>query len=243
MAYGTIIPKKREINQGKQHQDRYRKIPVPASLSYVVRKAMDKITAILLFAFTCLLLMGGCASENPPPPIPLEVFTPTADQGGQIPAEVAQKASSAHGGSMTGTAETGALSTAAGGNISVVLGPINAEQLDNVEDGAPDAGQGLRETISQKLTAANEITLFDAPEERFINDSPRPDLARKGVKFVVKGVVSSSTVSEEITVFLRAVNTSSGKVALVASARHASRSQAAIEAAERLLQKLKGTEQ
>jgi hypothetical protein len=128
------------------------------------------------------------------------------------------------------------------GRITVVLGPVNAEQLEQAGVDGIDAGQSIRETISQRLTAENSVTLFDAPQERFIDDSPRPDLARRGVRFVVKGVVSSSTVSREITVFLRAVNTASGKVAMVASARDASRNQAAVEAADRLIRKLTGTQ-
>jgi hypothetical protein len=206
---------------------------------------MHKMTAILVLGLACLLLTAGCASRKPISPGPAEVFSPTTDQGGQIPAEVVAQAAGDHGGSMTalaGPAEEGERTSPARAGITVVLGPINAEQLDRVEAGAPDAGQSIREIISQQLTAGKTLTLFDAPEERFIDDSPRPDLARKGVRFVVKGVVSSSTVSQEITVFLRAVDTSSGKVALVASSRNSSRNQAAIDAAERLLQKLKGSQ-
>jgi len=203
---------------------------------------MKPIPLRLLIFLACMLILGACAAQNASPPPPPEVFTPTDEQGGQIPADIVQQASRKHGGSMTGAAESASPGNGpeGAGRLTVVLGPVNAEQLEKVETGTSDAGQSIRETISQALTAGNAVTLFDAPEERFINDSPRPDLARKGVGFVIKGVVSSSTVSKEITVFLRAVNTSSGKVAMVASARHESRNRAAADATERLLQKLKG---
>jgi hypothetical protein len=202
---------------------------------------MKPIPFRLFIYLVCVLTLGACAAQNASPPPPPEVFSPTDEQGGQIPADIVQEASRMHSGSMTGAATPENGATGPGpGRLSVVLGPINAEQLEEVETGTSDAGQTIRETISQALTMGNSITLFDAPEERFINDSPRPDLARKGVGFVIKGVVSSSTVSKEITVFLRAVDTSSGKVAMVASARHESRNRAAADATERLLQKLKG---
>lgn len=136
-----------------------------------------------------------------------------------------------------------AMTTASGSALTVVLGPINAERLEKANQGVSDAGQSIREMISQKLTSNSEVTLYDAPKERFINDSPRPDLARKGVRFVIKGVVSSSTVSDDITVFLRAVNTATGKVAMVASARNTSIDQAVDDSAARLLKKLTGNEQ
>jgi hypothetical protein len=191
----------------------------------------------------CIILLTGCATRDSSPPESPEVFAPASEQGGQIPADIVQQASMRHGGSMTESVDSaGQVSPQDDGRITVVLGPVNAEQLEQAGVDGIDAGQSIRETISQRLTAENSVTLFDAPQERFIDDSPRPDLARRGVRFVVKGVVSSSTVSREITVFLRAVNTASGKVAMVASARDASRNQAAVEAADRLIKKLTGTQ-
>ena len=209
---------------------------------------MHALISKLVLTMACLLLIAACAT--PSDPEPPEIFTTTTDQGGQIPEAVARKAATDHGGSMPGVAP-GATTTGvqSGGTaavvqgLTVVLGPVNAEGLDQVVSGTADAGQSIREIISQTLTTGESVVLFDAPEERFIDDSPRPDLARRGVRFVVKGVVSSSAVSKEITVFLRAVNTATGKVAMVASARHASRNQAAVDAADRLRQKLKGSDQ
>ncbi|MCB2181529.1 MAG: hypothetical protein KQH63_05860 [Desulfobulbaceae bacterium] len=208
---------------------------------------MKQFTKHLFFVLLISAFFCGCAHEeaalDTPPP---DVFTPTSDQGGQLPEDVLRQASENHGGSMIpagGDNMAGGGMTAQGGTMAgttVVLGPVNAERVIDAEEVSADAGQSIREIISQKLTSNSDITLFDAPEERFIDDSPRPDLARKGVKFVLKGVASSSSDSGETTVFLRAVNTMTGKVAMVSSARHQSRDQAAAQAAEHLLQKITG---
>lgn len=178
-------------------------------------------------------------------------ITDAAGQGGQLPVEVVQQASDEHGGSMvsasakpsaTGGAVMPGPTLPAGKSVTLVLGPVDAERLEGTQAGSKDAGQGIREIISQRLTASGRITLLDAPEERFIDDSPRPDLARKGIQYVVKGIASFNTDSSEVTVFLRAVETMSGKVVMVASARDRSRDSAAAEASDRLLNKMIGTE-
>jgi hypothetical protein len=178
-------------------------------------------------------------------------ITDAVGQGGQLPVEVVQQASDEHGGSMVsasakpsaagGAVMPGPTLPAAGKSVTLVLGPVDAERLEGTQAGSKDAGQGIREVISQRLTASGRITLFDAPEERFIDDSPRPDLARRGVQYVVKGIASFNADSSEVTVFLRAVETMSGKVVMVASARDRSRDSAAAEASDRLLNKMIGT--
>ncbi|WP_022668974.1 hypothetical protein [Desulfospira joergensenii] len=211
---------------------------------------MLKCVNQFLFCLGVIFVLSGCTPKDvtlqEKKSQPVGSISETArDQGGQIPEKIAVQASESHGGSMI------ASKVANGGDktepqtmgpegITMILGPINAERLVNNKGVSVDAGQSIRETISQKLTGSKEISLFDAPEERFIDDSPRPDLSRRGVKFVVKGVASTGSDSNETTVFLRAVDTMTGKVAMVASARHESQNQAAEEAAQRLLTKITG---
>ncbi len=212
------------------------------------------------------LFLTGCVPESPPvndmiEPKPIGYISDSTDQqGGQLPENVVRKASEIHEGSMlpsqsqmnaqksavevetqTSIQATTIVSDTASG-ITMILGPVNAQRVINEEEVSSDAGQSIREVISQVLTSSSDITLFDAPEERLVDDSPRPDLARKGVKFVIKGVASTSRDSGETTVFLRAVNTMTGKVAMVASARDKSRNQAAEQTARNLLQKITGAQ-
>ncbi len=224
------------------------------------------LSSLVLFGFILLTacFLTGCAQKSSPvddknitKPKPVGYISDNAEQqGGQLPESIVRQASKIHEGSMipsqsqTDMQETSvnaAISTSgetiassATSGITMILGPVNAERVVNEEEVSSDAGQSIREIISQILTSGSEISLFDAPEERFIDDSPRPDLARKGVKFVVKGVASTSRSSGETTVFLRAVNTMTGKIAMVASARDTSRNQAAEQAARNLVQKITG---
>ncbi len=211
---------------------------------------MEQLIKQFFVSLLLVALLGGCAHDpeeavlEPPPP---DVFTSSTNQGGQLPEDVVRQASEVHEGSMisnNGEKDMVTVGDSSQGTIvagmTVVLGPVNAARIVNAKEFSADAGQSIREVISQTLTSNSDITLLDAPEERFNNDSPRPDLSRKGIKFVFKGVASSSASSGEITVFLRAVDTMTGKVAMVASARHQSQDQAAAQAAERLLQKITG---
>lgn len=218
-------------------------------------KSLYQIVVFVSF----LSLFFGCPAKTAPPqgeiqdPPPVGSISGTAaGQGGQIPGEIVSQASEVHGGSMIaaqssqgsglGNGQVSGEQAGNAGTITMILGPVNAERVVNSKDVSGDAGQSIRETISQKLTASKEVSLFDAPEERFIDDSPRLDLSRRGVKFVIKGVASTGSDSGETTVFLRAVDTMTGKVAMVASARHPSRNQAAADAAQRLLKKITGGE-
>lgn len=187
---------------------------------------------------------SGCGRNKPAPRIAPPSFPPLEEEG-QIPEKVLRDAAARHGGAMAPqlggvTAQTASGQTAAvgSGGLAVVLGPIAAEtEAEAMRDDA-DAGSSIREVIAQGLTANREVTLVDAPEERFVDDSPRPDLARQGIRYVVKGVVSRSGSSGQVTVFLRAVETSNGEVAMVASGRSAKVHEAAGEAVGRLLKKL-----
>ncbi len=200
-----------------------------------------------------LILMPGCQFiDNPtPPPPPAEkpvgshpkLFQPVGDDS-QIPDAKLRETSLRYGGALNSVVTPPNLdqqSLAAPAEIdgssqlSLVLGPLTNE---NAGTGDFNASQSLRETIAHEFTANHDLTLVDAPEERYKNDSPRPDLASRGIRYVVKGVVSFSEKSGKTTVFLRAVYTVNGKVKAVASGRHQEARQAAGEAARTLLHKL-----
>lgn len=193
-------------------------------------KSLFLIVVFLFFVFGCTHKSGISSTE--------EIVQSQRDPG-QIPVEVLREVSTRYEGSMD--LGTEAQSTGGGKTINVILGPVN---LENFETPPPppavDAGQRIREVIAQKITARQGIGLVDAPKERFINDSPRPDLARRGIKYVVKGVASFNEGSGKTTVFLRLVNTSTGKVVMVASGRSKNQDEAASMAAEHLLNKLGG---
>ena len=196
-----------------------------------------------------LIILAGCQSVEPPPPAekPSEsypkFFQPVGEDS-QIPKQKLQETSQRYGGalnsvvappnldqqSLTAPPETGMPT-----QLSLVLGPLTNE---NMGSDNPNANQSLRETIAHEFTANHDLILVDAPEERYKNDSPRPDLASRGIRYVVKGVVSHSQKSGNTTVFLRAVYTINGKVKAVASGRHQEDNQAAGEAARSLLKKL-----
>jgi len=195
-------------------------------------------TIIMMLLAAVLVVITGCASVEEEPVAGPKVFVPVSDEG-QLPEKVAQDASSRYEGSMDAASGSSAITGQASG-LSVVLGPINSENVGASVGTNGDAGQRIREVIAQRITAQSGITLVDAPEERFADDSPRPDLARKGIKLVVKGVASYNEKAGQTTVFLRAVKTSTGKVSAVASGRAVSADEAAGQAATRLVEKLKG---
>lgn len=220
---------------------------------------MKALTSVLK-AFLCLgtlsmlISFGGCAhqepaSEPPPPPSPPlpKAFRQVPDDT-QLSDTQLKEASIRYGGSMNAVVEPPNLDRASiqhsestdpamPDQPSLVLGPISSESPSGQSDGA-DAGQTLRETITQVLARDNSVIVVDAPEERYKNDSPRPDLAARGIRYVVKGVLSFSKDSGQNTVFLRAVHTSTGKIKAVASARDPEVIRAASQAATIMLERL-----
>ncbi len=196
---------------------------------------------------------GACQLyEPPPPPPPTQVLEPPAKvfepatEDSQLPETKLKAASQRYGGALDAgggpapglagqTSRVQAPPAGQDGRRSLVLGPVVNE---NGGSGNMNAGQSLREAIARELTTTRDIQLIDAPEERYKNDSPRPDLARRGIRYVIKGVANLSPKSGQTTVFLRAVNTGSGEVEAVASGRRSDPNQAAADAARGLLKKL-----
>ena len=116
---------------------------------------------------------------------------------------------------------------------AVVLGALTTRSDDT--DVRP-----VRETIAERISSSGKLRLVDAPEEEFAKNTPRPDLARRGIKFIVKGAVTYGKASGQTTVFLRVVDTSTGHVAVVASGREADPAKAGRAAATTMLEKLGG---
>ncbi len=123
--------------------------------------------------------------------------------------------------------------------LKVVLGPVILEKSDSRGSDISDAGNRIREIISQGIATIENLSLLDSPEDRFNIDSPRPDLARKGVRLVIKGVSSVKQNGGLYKVFLRAVDTASGKVSIIVSGSHKDPDIAAEQASKRLVKKLK----
>lgn len=208
-----------------------------------------------LSTFTILLglipLFFGCApprhSDDPGGNVitrtpPSKHYEPAREEG-ELPYPVLQSSSKRYGGALQDQGADDAPPAAAPGSavaevprLSVVLGPVTAD--NETEDGEGDAGRRIREVISEQLSMMQGLTLIDAPEERYNNDSPRPDLMAKGIRFVIKGTSSFNPESNSTTVFLRIVETRSGKVFGVASGRGASQDEAAGETTRRLIRKL-----
>lgn len=213
--------------------------------------------SILIVCVALLWIITGCST--PPPkeqPTPRKYFEPAPDTS-QLPERTLQKASTRYHGSFgsesvapdlggenkSGTPESAKDIKSAPippNRLSAVLGPINAEGIEVQGSKGNDAGQMIREAIAQELTLEKKLVLIDAPQERFKNDSPRPDLASRGIRYVIKGVATYNKQSGYTTVFLRAVRTSNGKVKAVASARNKNKQQAAAQAARILLERLEG---
>ena len=198
---------------------------------------MSRLLIILVICFTALA--AGCYNKPlPPPDRVVSEPLPTLPQEGQIPEQTLQDASARYGGSMT-SQNANTPNTPYGQINGVVLGPIDLQD-PAYGPNSTDAGNRIRSVVAQTLAQDPEMSLVDAPKERFLNDSPRPDLWNKGVVMVVKGTMSFNKASHTATVFLRAVNTQSGKVMAVGSGRSADPDKAATQAAGRLLNKLKG---
>jgi hypothetical protein len=187
----------------------------------------------ILWSFVAgMLILAGCAPE-PPRYVSLQSQElPPQEREGQIPAKVLEDASQRYSGAMK--ADEIAPETAAQG-IQIIIGPIQFERMTDEGPTSADAGQEVREILTQEMTRNQRITLVDAPEERLIDDAPRPDLANRGIQYVLKGTASASRASGKISVFLRMVATSSGEVAYVASGQSMQVNEAVMQAAQRLM--------
>ena len=192
-----------------------------------------------LFVFCGFVLLIGCVSSPEKPVTASKKFVPVG-QGGQLPEEVVREASARYEGSMDRAPATAAAPGSQESGLSAVLGPINLEKLEDSPKEVHDAGQRIRGVIARQITAHGWITLIDAPKERFIDDSPRPDLARRGIKYVIKGIASYSKNSGNTTVFLHVVDTGTGKVTMVGSGRAKTSDDAATQATKRILKKMEG---
>ncbi len=197
-----------------------------------------------LLAAVCLtaLLAVGCAKKpyNLPPPV-----APLPERG-QIPADRLAQAARDHGGSFRGAGSEPVRSAAlrqpatasprASHDLLVVLGPVQAESVPpHVDPESGDAGEAVRDVIREGVTRSTSVALLDAPTEGHVDDAPRPDLARDGVRFVVKGTVRYPEKGEPVSVFLRAVDTTTGEVAAAASGRAPGPVAAAEQATARLV--------
>ncbi len=192
---------------------------------------MTRRTAVLMI----LLLVGALACAKRLPPEPALVPLP---ERGQLPADVLTQASVDHGGSFRTTG--GAPPAAAAGSVStgvvLVVGQVRAESVPpHVDPTGGDAGQAVRDVIREGVARSTQLSLRDAPREGQVEDTPRPDLADRGVRYVVKGTVRYPEEGGEVDVFLRAVDTRSGEVAAAASGRAHGPVAAAEQATARLV--------
>lgn len=198
-----------------------------------------------------MVLLSACVQKKPPlspaQPPPQKQFRPVPDDS-QLSQKQLKEASTRYGGSMNAVVEPpnldrasvetpGDAEPAMPRQPSLVLGPVWADSLSG-KFSHGEASQKIREIITGVFTRGGKVIVVDAPEERYKNDFPRPDLAARGIRYVVKGVVSFNKASGQNTVFLRAVRTSTGKVKAVASARHTEKDQAAHQAAGILMKRL-----
>lgn len=196
-----------------------------------------RILAMLLLA---ALPIWACAScEEPPPPHPMRDALGGLPEDGQLSKEVVEEAAAAHDGSFLGPGGARPGTPGADAANGVIVGPLRAEEVPpHLNPASGDAGFALRGVIGERIAAADGLSLHDAPQERLVDDSPRPDLARKGVRFIVKGTVKFSKEQGEVLVLLRAVETRSGKVVEFTSARGSEPGATARDAASRLAAKL-----
>ena len=108
----------------------------------------------------------------------------------------------------------------------------------HVNPAAGDAGRAVRDAIREGIVHSTSLSLLEAPAEGHIEDTPRPDLADDGVHFVVKGTVRYQDAEQQVSVFLRAVDTATGAVTAAASGRAAGAVSAAEQATARLVRNL-----
>lgn len=207
---------------------------------------MTRAAPLLWIVGLFVTLAVGLACAKKAPPHPMTDPIGRAEARGQVPADVLAEATATHGGSFDEDTGTAGGDAAPGTEYArtdvpkVVLGPVIAEEVPpNVDPVQGDAGAALRSAISQQLGGPG-LVLLDLPEERFTSGSPRPDLARRGVRFVVKGTVRFTQQSSEASVYLQAIETQSGEIRAFASAKNAQAEVAAREAAGRLARDLRG---
>lgn len=193
----------------------------------------------LFLTLICGLAFGCAGCQDPPPPHPMTQPLGQLPEQGQLPKEVVEEAAATHAGSFTGDGGVRPGAAPSSANQGVVLGPVRAEKVPpHVSPEAGDAGIGLRAVIEERIAAGGTLTLHDAPSERLIDDAPRPDLARKGVRFVIKGTLRLGKDTGEALVLLRAIDTGNGNVVEFTSARAGEPAAAARDAADRLVSKL-----
>ncbi|MDM8543724.1 hypothetical protein QUF90_21835 [Desulfococcaceae bacterium HSG9] len=190
-------------------------------------KKLQYIVYIVLF----LGIAAGCGPKYAS--IPSQEF-PAKEYKGQVPANVLQEASRRYDGSI----ETGSQEGPSDQAIRVIIGPIKLERMTEKGPISSDSGQQIREIVAQSVNKHPRLTLIDAPKERFIDDSPRPDLAKRSIRYVLKGTASSSQTSGKINILLRMVATKNGEVAYMARGQSQNLDDAAIQAANRMINKI-----
>ncbi|MCP5056653.1 MAG: hypothetical protein GY937_07985 [bacterium] len=196
---------------------------------------------VRLFAILLLGVMPiwACSSCDKKAPHPMRDALGQLPEDGQLSKEVVEDAAATHDGSFLGPGGARPGTPGADSASGVIIGPLRAEEVPpHLDPVSGDAGLGLRGVIGERIAAAGTLNLHDAPGERLIDDSPRPDLARKGVRFIIKGTLKFSKEQGEVLVLLRAVETRSGKIVEFTSARGPVADEAAREAANRLAVKL-----
>ena len=195
-----------------------------------------RIIAILLLG---MLPIWACSSCNKKEPHPMRDALGQLPEDGHLSKDVVEDAAATHDGSFLGPGGARIGTPGADSASGVIIGPLRAEEVPpNLDPATGDAGLALRGVIGERIAAVGSLNLHDAPEERLVDDSPRPDLARKGVRFIVKGTLKFSKEQGEVLVLLRAVETRSGKIVEFTSARGTVADEVAREAASRLAVKL-----
>ncbi len=188
----------------------------------------------LLIAFGCQPPKASLKSQD----FQVQKSSGQTSTSGQIPVDVLRDASARYGGSID--AEPGGKLRNSDGAISVVLGPIKIEERSDAGPISKDAGQIVREVIIQNINDRDGIDIVDAPEERYIADAPRTDLSSRGIGYVIKGTLRSGISSGHTSIFLRMVDTSTGKVSFTAAGRGDNFSDAAIHATRKVLDEFMG---
>ena len=200
-------------------------------------RAGAAMRAMILF----LAAAGGCRTAAPPRYSPPPIAA--ARGSGQIPPGVLSGAVSGHPArSGERAAPSAAAFSEADGEITLVLGPLVIESGGRQGAETGDGGLKIREVIAQALAGAGNIILVDAPNESRESNSPRPDLAGKGIRYLIEGNGGVNAASGEATVFLRGVATQTGQVEMISSGRDRSAELAASAAVKQMIAKLKGVQ-
>lgn len=126
------------------------------------------------------------------------------------------------------------------GELALVLGAIVMEEQKSDGNAKSDAGSSVKEIIAKHIAELKGVRLINSLDEGNIEDNPQPDLVKQGVRFVVKGTVSTRASSNQMQVFLRVVETATGKINMIVSGQDKDLEAAAVQASERLIKKLEG---